>query len=352
MGKDYYATLGVDKTASEEDIKKAYKKQALKWHPDRNINNKEKATEKFKELAEAYEVLSDKQKREIYDRYGEEGLKGGIPPPPGAEGGMPGGTGEFPGGFTYVRTGPGGSASFRGFTPRSAEDIFSQFFGGRSPFGSSSFSFGGFDDDDVGAEMGGMGGGMPFGAGMRGASARKSPAIKRNISVTLEDLYTGTTKKLKITKTLADTSGNTMPVEKVLTINVKPGWKEGTKITFEKEGDERPGMEPADIVFTISEASHPRFKRVGNDLHYTATLSLKQALVNPVIEVVTLDNRKLRISMNEVVTPNTRQVVKGEGMPISKSPGQKGDMIVTFNVVFPTSLSKEQKDKLAMILPG
>ncbi len=102
MGKDYYAVLGVAKSATEEEIKKAYKKQALKWHPDRNPNNKTQAEEKFKELAEAYEVLSDKQKREIFDQYGEEGLKAG-PPPQGPEG-----MGGMPGGFGGFRGGPGG----------------------------------------------------------------------------------------------------------------------------------------------------------------------------------------------------------------------------------------------------
>src|SRR4051794_30837649 len=114
MGKDYYSILGVEKSATEDEIKKAYKKQALKWHPDRNLKNKEQAEAKFKELAEAYEVLSDKQKREIYDRYGEEGLKSGVPPPGssgmGGMGGMPGG---MPGGFSFRTSGPGGFS----FTP-------------------------------------------------------------------------------------------------------------------------------------------------------------------------------------------------------------------------------------------
>ncbi len=81
---------------------------------------------------------------------------------------------------------------------------------------------------------------------------RKQPPIKRTIAVSLEELYTGTTKKMKISKTLVDASGKEVPVEKILTIDVKPGWKEGTKITFEREGDERPGVEAADIVFEVN----------------------------------------------------------------------------------------------------
>lgn len=102
MGRDYYGILGVSKTATEEEIKKAYKKLALKWHPDRNINNKKESEEKFKEISEAYEVLIDKQKREIFDVYGEEGLKGGAPPPGQGGEGM-GGFGGMPGGNLSVQ---------------------------------------------------------------------------------------------------------------------------------------------------------------------------------------------------------------------------------------------------------
>src|SRR5690606_31572884 len=125
---------------TEDEIKKAYKKQALKWHPDRNPNHKAQAEENLKELAEAHEVLSDKQKREIFDQYGGEGLKGGIP-----RGG--------PGGFQGFR-GPGGTTFH--FTPSQAEDIFASFFGGRSPFGRGASFFG--DDDEGIFGMGGMGG--------------------------------------------------------------------------------------------------------------------------------------------------------------------------------------------------
>ncbi|KAJ2711217.1 Molecular chaperone (DnaJ super), partial [Coemansia spiralis] len=123
MGKDYYAILGVSKDASEEALKKAYRKLALKYHPDRCADgNKEAAESKFKDISEAYEALSDKEKRQIYDQFGEEGLKGGVPPG-GGGGGFPG-AGGFPGGGgTTFSFGQGG---FGGFNPSNPEDIFAQ----------------------------------------------------------------------------------------------------------------------------------------------------------------------------------------------------------------------------------
>jgi DnaJ family protein B protein 4 len=340
MGKDYYSILNVPKTATDDEIKKAYKKQALKWHPDRNPKNKEEAERKFKELAEAYEVLSDKNKREIFDRFGEEGLKAGPPPASGQDG--------MPSGFSF-RTGP---SSFRGFSPSSADDIFASFFGGRNPFGNMGHGMGGRTGFSFSS-------GSPFGMedededGFSGYSQgnRQAPAIKRQFNVTLEDLYKGCIKKMKVTKNLTDPSGKTMPVEKILTIEVKPGWKDGTKITFEKEGDEKPGQIPADLIFILKEQPHPRFRREGNDLYYTANISLKQALTNPVVEITTLDNRKLRITMPEIVTPSSRQTIKGEGMPNSKDTLRKGDLIILFNIRFPTSLTAQQKGAIASALP-
>ena len=121
MGKDYYKILGVNRNASDDELKKAYRKQALKWHPDRNKDNKKEAEEKFKDISEAYEVLSDKDKRSVYDQFGEEGLKNGY------------------------AGGSGGSPFGSNFDPR---DLFSQIFGSSNPFGdfgsgpNVSFSFG------------------------------------------------------------------------------------------------------------------------------------------------------------------------------------------------------------------
>jgi len=201
------------------------------------------------------------------------------------------------------------------------------------------------DDDDGDGGLGGMFGRPP-------SMVRKEPSIKRNFACSLEELFTGCTKKMKITKTLIDASGRGAKVEKILTIDVKPGWKAGTKITFEREGDEQPGREPADIIFTLTEKEHPTYRRIGSDLHYSATVSLKQALCNPVIEVPTLDNRKLRVSANEVVNPSSQTVIQGEGMPITKQPGRRGNLIVNYNIVFPTSLSPQQKQLLQQALPS
>ncbi|KAF8094329.1 hypothetical protein N665_0365s0016 [Sinapis alba] len=121
MSVDYYKALQVDRSANDDDLKKAYRKLAMKWHPDKNPNNKKDAEANFKQISEDYDVLSDPQKRAVYDQYGEEGLKGNVPPPNAA------------GGASLFSTGDGPS-SFR-FNPRSADDLFAEIFGFSNPFG-------------------------------------------------------------------------------------------------------------------------------------------------------------------------------------------------------------------------
>merc|ERR1711916_120655 len=147
------------------------------------------------------------------------------------------------------------------------------------------------------------------------------------------------TKKMKVTRRIFDRSGGATTAEKVLQIDVKPGWKAGTKITFREEGDERPGTIPADIVFVLGEKPHATFQRDGNNLVLKQTVSLKDALCGEhVIRTETLDGRRLEIPVTEVITPDMRKIVRGEGMPISKQPGQKGDLIVQFTMRFPSTL--------------
>ncbi|GFS41287.1 DNAJ heat shock family protein [Actinidia rufa] len=348
MGADYYKILQVDRNAREEDLKKAYRKLAMKWHPDKNPNNKKEAEDKFKKISEAYEVLSDPQKRAVYDQYGEEGLKGQMPSP--SEAGGPGGT-------TFFSTGDG-PTSFR-FTPRNANDIFTEFFGSSSPFGGmggggggmrgGGSRFGSFFGDDFFGPFGEGGGGGGF---MNQSGPRKAPPIEQTLPCSLEELYKGATKKMKISREIADTSGKTMPVEEILTINIKPGWKKGTKITFPEKGNEQPNVIPSDLVFIIDEKPHSVFTRDGNDLVVTQKIPLADALTGHTVRLTTLDGRNLSIPINNVIHPNYEEVVPREGMPIPKDPSKKGDLRIKFNPKFPTRLTPEEKAGIKKLLPS
>jgi len=336
MGKDYYSILGVPKNATDDDIKKAYKKSALKWHPDRNLENKEAAEKKFKELGEAYEVLSDKNARAIFDQYGEEGLKGGMPGGGGGAG-HPGMQGFPAGGFKFHSNSAGG-----------AEHIFRQFFqsmgGSQSGRGSGGDPFADMFGGGLGGMPGGMGG-MPGGMGGMGGMGMKperEKVVKRDLAVSLEDLYIGTTKKLKIKRTLL--SGQ--QEEKVLTVVVKAGWKEGTKITFPNDGDQLSQGAFQDMVFVIKEQKHSSFERQDNDLKTTMKISLKEALTGVNRTITMLDGSQRQITFNDVIAADSSRRVVGEGWPITKTPGKKGDLIITFKVAFPTTLTEQQKQVL------
>ncbi|KAI0052308.1 DnaJ-domain-containing protein [Auriscalpium vulgare] len=389
-GTNYYQLLGVSKDASDEEIKKAYKKQALKWHPDRNSGSEE-ASKKFKEIAEAFEVLSDKQKRTIYDQFGEEGLKGGgAGAPPGAAGAGPGGNpfagfSGFPGGggqtFTFT-SGPGGgfggAGGRGGFAPSDPMKVFESFlsgFGGMGGMGGmngmngmggmprqSNSMFGDDDDDDMagyssfGGMPGGMPGSMPNGRRSmrpgRPASPSQSSApsdITRPIKVSLEDLFTGTTKRLKVGRRLLDGTSE----DKVLEIQVQPGWKSGTKIRFPRAGNETSGG-AQDLVFVVEEKPHSRFERVGDDLAVKVQVGLVDALVGEggkrIVEL--LDGRRVQVPLpTGVVKPGQETRIPGEGMPIRKGgAGGKGDLIVKWEVVFPERLTQEQKEGVRKVL--
>jgi len=367
MGKDYYEILGVPRNANDDALKKAYRKQALKWHPDRNPNNKEEATKKFKELAEAYEVLSDKNKRAIYDQFGEEGLKG-------APGGGAAGAQGFPGGgtFTFTST-PGGFSGFSSFKPSDANDIFSQFFKNFSGFGGSTndFSFMDMDNDNhqnsgrTSGSMPNMGGFSNFsnmfgGNGMGGMNMNMNmnmngmnqpeKVVQRKLPCTLSELYNGTTKKLKITRTRGG-----VQTQKVITINITPGWKAGTKITYSNEGDELPNGQFQDIVFIIEDKPEPSpmFKREGSDLRINLQVELWEALSGFSKYITHMDGHQVIITGgqgSDVVVPNQVIRVRGEGMPISKQPGQKGDLLVEVHINFPRRISPENKKMIARYL--
>lgn len=359
MGKDYYAILGVSKDVTDDQLKKAYKKLALKWHPDRNKDNEKEATAKFQEISEAYEVLSDPRKRQIYDQLGEEGLKAGM------GGGGPDGAGGFPGGFQHA-SGPGGAQFFfsgpgGGFGSfRDPNELFREMFGGSSPFGFSSDSETDVDMDGFSGMGGfpGMGGfasmfGGAGGAGNRGGRKPKGNTIVSELPISIEDLYKGVTKKMKITRTVHESNGSQHDDSDVVTLDIRPGWKDGTKITFEGRGDVYPGRKPADIVFVIREKPSPFYKRNGNDLVYDIPITLAQALTGIKLTLPHPSGEDVVVSVTDVISGNSpHRVVRGRGMPVSKRPGEFGDLVVNFQISYPSSLSDDQRKKIKEALAG
>ncbi|KAK7107880.1 dnaJ homolog subfamily B member 13-like [Littorina saxatilis] len=309
MGVDYYSILNLTRSASDADIKKHYRKLALKFHPEKN-NDDQAAADKFMQVAEAYDVLSDPRKRAVYDQFGEEGLKNGVPAGSGE-------TGAWTQGYTFHGN---------------PDKVFRDFFGGDNPF--QEF----YDRVDGDLSMG-------FG-GLHGRGAKKQdPPIERDLFLSLEEVFHGCTKKMKISRRVMNEDGHTSSIrDKILTITVKKGWKPGTKITFPKEGDQGPNNVPADIVFIVKDKPHPRFCREGLNLIHTAKVPLGLALTGTTVDIDTLDERILHIPINDIVKPGYKKIVPTEGMPMSSDPTQKGDLIIEFNIEFPASLTPERKD--------
>ncbi|KAK9812518.1 hypothetical protein WJX73_005505 [Symbiochloris irregularis] len=356
MGKDYYAVLGVNKDADEAALKKAYRKLAVKHHPDKNPDNPQKAAEQFKEIGEAYDVLSNKEKRELYDQYGEEGLKmGGPPPPRGAE--------EAADGFSGYSAGGGEGFSQNQFSQEQAQRIFEQMFGGGfggfssgggGPTFSSRGGFGGpssseYDYEDAGgfSGFGGMGG--RSGGGSRRRMVPETLEVALRLS--LLDLYRGVTKRLRITRKVAEgTSAAVKEVEETIEIQVKAGWKEGTRITYPGKGDALPGRPAQDLVFVVKQVPHDRYRREGDDLIITVGINLSTALTEGKIDIPALDGRTLRVPLKEVVHPGYVRTVTNEGMPNSKT-GDKGNLRVEFRIHFPTKqLSGDEAARLRALL--
>lgn len=278
-------------------------------------------------------MLSDPEKRKVYDAYGEEGLQG--MPPPGSGGAGPG----MPGGGYH-------------FDQDAAQRIFESFFGGMGGMGGlgghgarmfQQGGLGGFGmEDDFG--FGGLGG---RGMASRGHLRRRTPRqVEVPLNLTLEDLYSGVVKRRRVTRKVAApdaaSASASRSVEETLEIPVKAGWKEGTRITFAGKGDALEGGGAQDLVFVVRQVAHERFVRDGDDLRVTVALPLHRCLAaGGTVDVPTLDGRILRVPLREVVTPNYERVVRGEGMPVSKAPGSKGDLIIHFKIQWPTRQIQE-----------
>ncbi|KAK9762371.1 Type I HSP40 co-chaperone [Basidiobolus ranarum] len=348
MDTKYYDILGVPSTASENELKKAYRKLALKYHPDKSPDT----ADKFKDISHAYEILSDSEKRALYDQHGEEGLKNDG--------------------------GPG----------MSAEDLFSQFFGGGF--------FGG-------------------GGSRQHSGPKRGKDVHHALKVSLEDLYKGKTSKLALQKNVIcssckgkggkeeavkicptcngrgirivhrqlgpmvqqiqqhcqDCNGEGQTINekdkckdchgkkvvserKVLEVHIDKGMRDGQKVAFHGEADQAPGVVPGDIIIVIEEKSHPRFKRKGDDLFYNAKIDLLTALAGGQFIIEHLDGRNLKVNIlpGEVIKPEEIKTIQNEGMP-SHRHHQHGDLYVQFEIEFPERnwTSPENIAKLESILP-
>lgn len=366
-----YDRLGVSATASQEEIKKAYRKQALKNHPDKNPAG----AEKFKEASEAYEILSDPEKRRNYDNYGYDFITGNGPPPPepggdnpyaGAggfgAGGMPGGFGGMGGGpgrsFHFTSSnGRGGGGAFGGFSD--PKDIFAEFMrGSGGSMGGGGGGLGGDDDDFFTSFGGGSFGGRPAGGRSAGSQQyrRREPepettVVEKNLPVSLEEMYNGAQKKLKVQRKTYDAqTGKQNTEDKILSVPIKRGLKAGSKIKYPDMGDQVEGG-VQDLHFIIKEKPHPLFTRDGDDIKHTVEISLKEALTGWSRTVQTIDGKQLSVSSAGPTNPDWVERFPNQGMPKSKTPTSRGDFIVGVKIKFPTSLTAQQKQQLKEILP-
>ncbi|KAI0167187.1 hypothetical protein BJ166DRAFT_228820 [Pestalotiopsis sp. NC0098] len=372
-----YDQLGCKPEATQDEIKKAYRKAALKWHPDKNKDSPQ-AAERFKECSQAYEILSDPEKRKTYDQFGLEFLlRGGAAPPPGENpfagggggGGMPGGFGGFDfGGAGMPGGGGGGARTFHfstngggpgGFSFSNPNNIFAEFMRQGGGGGGAA----GLDDDDLAGFFGGMGGGGrprmrtsyngaggdPFGGRGHREATPEVTTVERALPLTLEELYKGVTKKMKIKRKTFDEAGKRTTSDQVLEVPIKPGLKKGSKIKFKGVGDQEEGGQQ-DLHFIVEEKPHPLYVRDGDDLIHTVELPLKDALTGWKRTVTTIDGKQLTLDKAGPTSPGSTDSYPGQGMPISKKPGERGNFIIKYNIKFPTSLTAQQKQELKNIL--
>ena len=363
--EELYNILEIPKTATDDEIKKAYKKAALKHHPDRNPNNPE-ATAKFQEVGKAFTILSDPQKRQRYDQHGI--IDGAVDGDNG--GGMPPGFNPF--------------------------DMFQNMFGGGFPGMNMNMNQNHNNNNN------------------NQTRSFKSPDKKVTINLSLADVYKGKSVSIDFNKTLCCDKCNgcgamskefiqtcktcngqgkvmkivqlgpmmqqsiqhcgnckglgkmieqgknctkcngtkTMSIKKHLDCYVRPGSAPGTSITFKNEADWVPDCSDIGdmIVFVNCKNEESCFRREGNNLIMKTSISLLEALTNTIIYFKHLDDRVIRIKHNEIIKPNQKMIVKDEGMP-NINGGDNGDLIIYFDIVFPDTLEQDRSKYLIKILP-
>ncbi|GFZ04550.1 DNAJ heat shock family protein [Actinidia rufa] len=304
-GKSYYDILQVQKGASDEQIKRAYRKLALKYHPDKNQGNEE-ANKKFAEINNAYEVLSDSEKRSIYDRHGEEGLK------------------------QHAASGFLVEIQWKEEKIVKGDDV--------------------VVDLDATLEDLYMGGSLKV---WREKNILKPASGKRrcNCRNEVHHRQIGPGMFQQMTEQVCDQCPNVKYEREgyFVTVDIEKGMQNGQEVVFYEDGEPIIDGEAGDLRFRIRTAPHDRFRREDNDLHATVTITLVQALVGFEKSIKHLDDHLVDISSKGITKPKEVRKFKGEGMPLHYST-KKGDLYVTFEVLFPTKLTEDQKTKIKEVL--
>ena len=352
MSKDYYEILGVERSATEEEIKKNYRKLAIKWHPDKNPNNKEEAETKFKEISEAYNILCDPEKREIYNKYGEKGIQ-------------------------QHESGNGNS--------HSPEDIFSMFFGTRSPFG---------DTEEMYQEE----------------NKKTEPKIVE-IPINLKELYSGSKKKITLklkklcnecngiggknvkncdechgkgiiiinrmigpgmiqrmqslcnkcngSKKIAETKCNICNGNKIIAydqpfiLEIEPGMYNGEQKIFKDMGDQLPNQTKGDVIFIIKETNNTLFKRIGDNLIYNYTIKLCDSIIGTYVDINHINGNKIIYKEENMIKENSYTIIKNKGMPIPNKNEIYGNLYIVYSIEYPDKkLNNSEKELFKKILPS
>jgi len=293
QAQDPYIILELRRDATSEQIQRAYRKLAMRWHPDRNQNST-KSIEAFSNINEAYDVLTTRALRAVLDKQGLVTL--------------------------------GQAYTFN----KNPQAMFEGFFGTNNPFSVLQETV------------------------KQNATLASSgpPAQVINLECTLEELYTGCIKRPAVERLVVSGDGRDQTTESIhVDVVLKSGYLNGTSITFPKKGDVLPGMEPSDLTFVVNEAPHDKYHRVGNDVLYTANITLAQALGRCELSLVHLDGRCLNVDCNRVITPNSKVIVPGEGFPsVGGGSSSQGDLIIDFNIRFPEHLTLEEQDSIGAVL--
>ncbi len=291
--RDYYKILGVPRGSSADEIKSAYRKLAMQYHPDRNPGDKQ-AEERFKEINEAYQVLSDPQKRARYDRLGEDysqWQRNGAP-----------------GNFDWGRWSAGPGVQEVNLGDLFGDGAFSDFF--RSIFGETT-----------------------IGQALRGRTSRGSPSIQQPVTISLKEACTGATRTLQTGSRRVD-------------VTLPPGVRTGTKIRVPAAGPARADGSPSDLYLVLNVVEDPLFERDGDDLHTHVTIDVFKAILGGEVEVKTLSG-KVVLTIPAGTQPEQVFRVAGRGMPVLKQAQAAGDLYIQVKVQIPRQLTAKQKSLLA-----